>query len=58
MDENELARRTNPIIMIMERRRQEREWDSAEVMRILRKRAAKRIRSESGSYDDNKKDGQ
>lgn len=47
MDEEELRKRTNPIIMVLERRREEKEWSSAEVMRILRKRAAKRISAET-----------
>ncbi|MCM0082912.1 hypothetical protein L4X63_15060 [Geomonas sp. Red32] len=41
MDEDELKRRTDPIIEIMERRREEKEWSATEVMRILRKRAKK-----------------
>ncbi|GFO55300.1 hypothetical protein GMSM_23070 [Geomonas sp. Red276] len=43
MDEDELKRRTDPIILIMERRREEKEWSATEVMRILRKRAAKKF---------------
>ncbi|HJV34990.1 hypothetical protein [Geomonas sp.] len=47
MDDDELARRTNPLIMVLERRKEEKEWNSAEVMRILRKRAAKRRQGET-----------
>ncbi|HJV65363.1 MAG TPA: hypothetical protein VJ550_06520 [Geomonas sp.] len=56
MDEDELAKRTNPIIMVLERRKQEMEWSSAAVMRILRKRAAKRLLSETASGLDQGKE--
>jgi hypothetical protein len=42
MDEEELKRRTNPIIMVLERRQDAKEWSSAQVMRILRKRAVRK----------------
>lgn len=56
MDDDELARRTNPIIMVLERRKEEKEWNSAEVMRILRKRAAKRLLSEAANCPADKKE--
>jgi hypothetical protein len=57
MDEDDLARRTNPIIVVLERRKEEKEWSSAEVMRILRKRAAKRMRGESAECGGSKEKG-
>lgn len=41
MSERDQKKEEVPVVIIVERRRRQVEFDSAEVMRILRKRAAK-----------------
>jgi hypothetical protein len=43
---------TDPVVVIIDRRSErERDFSSAEIMKMVRKRSAKRLRRETGSGD-------